>query len=535
LSSIHKKAADGVHLAAQNLPFLFVLDLLMLVNPIVLVCKRRELASAAAFSKTSREESVKEDILIVTDEVEYLLAIFKSHLVPISAAIVRTLLPKVLGIVLLRKDENAFFTAKGPVLAMDDYKELIKWKTLLKRHTSSMRIKRANCYLIIAYANFQHNSVAKKANIMYIKLHRMSTMVKEPTVKNSLDRAGLRLTVGSLVEGTVASRERSSLFIDLGPEGTGIIFGREFYVAKDVIKNLNIGDVVHAKVVDPENEEGYVELSLKDAAKDMGWQKLKDLKLSEEIIAVKISGVNKGGLLSEINGIPAFLPVSQLSSENYPRVDGADKTKILKELQKFVGKTMEVKVLDVMPEENKLILSEKAKTEQAMKKILENYKIGDTVDGIITGIADFGAFIKFPATTPEGQVQIEGLIHISELDWQLVHNPNEVVKIGDTVKAQIINISNNQVFLSLKRLKENPWQEVEKTHKKGDIVKGKVTGFSAFGAFVEVMPKIRGLCHVSEFASQKEMEETLKVGETYEFEITQLEPAEHRMSLKLKK
>lgn len=368
-----------------------------------------------------------------------------------------------------------------------------------------------------------------------------TAVVKESAAKKITDGMGMRLTVGSLVGGTVVSRERSSLFIDLGPEGTGIIFGREFYVAKDVIKSLNIGDVVHAKVIDPENEDGYTELSLKDAAKDMGWQKLKDLKNNEEVITVKITGVNKGGLLSEVNGIPAFLPVSQLSSENYPRVDGADKTKILKELQKFVGKSLEVKVLDVIAEESKLILSEKAKTEQAMKKILENYKIGDTVEGVITGIADFGAFIKFPAIMPEGlpaqagQVQVEGLIHISELDWQMVQNPNEVVKIGDNVKAQIINISNNQIFLSLKRLKENPWQEVEKNHKKGDVIKGKVTGFSAFGAFVEVMPKIRGLCHISEFASQQDMEDSLKVGKSYEFEITQLEPADHRMSLKLKK
>lgn len=369
---------------------------------------------------------------------------------------------------------------------------------------------------------------------------RMAIMIKEDAAQKFYDGTGLRLTVGSLVEGTIVARDRSSLFIDLGPEGTGIIFGREFYVAKDVIRGLNIGDVVHAKVVDPENEEGYIELSLKDAAQDMGWQKLKDLKAHEEVVAVKITGVNKGGLLSEVNGISAFLPVSQLSSENYPRVDGADKTKILKELQKFVGRTLEVKVLDVMPEENKLILSEKAKTEQAMKKVLEHYKIGDTVSGIITGIADFGAFIKFPsfAKASDGEsasIQIEGLIHISELDWQLVQNPNEVVKIGDTVAAQIINISNNQVFLSLKRLKENPWQEIEKTHKKGNVAKGKVMSFSAFGAFVEVAPKIRGLCHVSEFASQQDMEAALKIGESYEFEIIELDPANHRMSLKLKK
>jgi small subunit ribosomal protein S1 len=205
-----------------------------------------------------------------------------------------------------------------------------------------------------------------------------------------------------------------------------------------------------------------------------------------------------------------------------------------------------------MAEENKLILSEKAKGEKMMREMLKDYKKGDIIEGTITGIADFGAFIRFGSKRGASEVQkaegvivegeetvgkpaneIEGLIHISELDWQLVQNPAEVVKVGETVKAEIIDINNNQVFLSLKRLKENPWQELEKNYKKGDIIKGKVVSFSPFGAFVEVMPKIRGLCHISEFAGQKEMEEALKVGQEYDFEILQLEPREHRMSLKL--
>jgi small subunit ribosomal protein S1 len=132
-----------------------------------------------------------------------------------------------------------------------------------------------------------------------------------------------------------------------------------------------------------------------------------------------------------------------------------------------------------------------------------------------------------------GAEQIEGLIHISELDWQLVENPTEVVKVGEVVKAQIIDINNNQVFLSLKSLKKNPWEEIEKQYKKGDVIKGKVTKFSAFGAFVEIMPKIRGLCHISEFESKEKMEEQLKIGETYSFEVIQIEPKDHRMSLKL--
>lgn len=345
--------------------------------------------------------------------------------------------------------------------------------------------------------------------------------------------------IGSIVEGKVVARDRSSLYIDLGNQGTGIIFGREFYEVKEVIKSLNIGDTVFAKIVELENEEGYRELSMIDATKDINWQKLRDLKEKEEIISVKITGVNKGGLLTSINNIPAFLPVSQLSAENYPRVADADKAKILKELQKFIGKTLEVKVLDLLAEENKLILSEKAKSEQLFKKILNNYKKEDIIEGKITGIADFGVFIKFPLTaegTPEEKdSSIEGLIHISELDWQLVQNPASVVTVGEVLKAKIIDIKNNQVFLSLKALKENPWEEVEKNHKKGDVIKGKVISFSPFGAFIEVLPKIRGLCHISEFASQKEMEDSLKAGETYEFEILLIEPKEHRMSLKLKK
>jgi len=340
------------------------------------------------------------------------------------------------------------------------------------------------------------------------------------------------LSVGSTIEGTIVARDRSSLFVDLGIYGTGIIYGREFYNAKDIIKNLKIGDKIVAKIIELENEKGYRELSLKDATKEITWQRLKNLKESGQVLTVKISGVNKGGLLTNIDNIQAFLPVSQLAPEHYPRVADADKQKILKELQKFIGKTLEVKVLDLLAQENKLILSERAKSEEKLKEILKNYKKGDIVDGKITGIADFGAFIRF-GESPKNEAGIEGLIHISELDWQLIENPSEVVKVGDKVKAQIININNNQVFLSLKTLKPNPWDEIEKQYKKGDIIKGRVISFSNFGAFVEVAPKIRGLCHISEFESKEKMEEQLKIGQSYDFQVLSIEPKEHRISLRL--
>lgn len=358
-------------------------------------------------------------------------------------------------------------------------------------------------------------------------------MIKEDIKDN---KNSSQISVGSTIEGTVVARDRSSLFIDLGINGAGIIYGREFYEAKDAIKGLQIGDKVFSKIVELENDEGYKELSLKDAAKEMSWQKLNALKESGQLLTVRITGVNKGGLLATLEGIAGFLPVSQLAPENYPRVADADKQKILRELQKFIGRTLEVKILDLLAKENKLIFSEKAKAEEKMKEVLKNYSKGDTIEGQITGIADFGAFIKFSdpeqKDEPENN-EIEGLIHISELDWQLVENPAEVVKVGDNVKAKIIDINNNQVFLSLKALKANPWEEIEKQFKKGDKIKGKVIQFSDFGAFVEINSKIRGLCHVSEFASREEMEQKMKIGETYNFEVLLIEPKEHRMSLKL--
>ena len=356
-------------------------------------------------------------------------------------------------------------------------------------------------------------------------------MIKD-IIKKTVDTTN-PLSVGSTIEGKVVAKDRSSLYIDLGINGTGIIYGCEFYNVKDIIKNLEIGDKVHAKIIELENDDGYRELSLKDATKEISWQRLREMRDSEQIINVRITGVNKGGLLTTLDGIQAFLPVSQLAPEHYPRVADADKQKILKELQKFIGKTLEVKILDLLAEENKLILSEKAKSEEKTKEVLKNYKKGDIIEGEITGIADFGAFIKFPLQIEDKNNQIEGLIHISELDWQLVENPAEVVKVGEVVKAQIININNNQVFLSLKALKKNPWEEIEEQYKKGDVIKGKVTKFSTFGAFVEIAPKIRGLCHISEFESKEEMEKQLEIDKTYDFQVLSIEPKEHRMSLKL--
>ncbi len=345
---------------------------------------------------------------------------------------------------------------------------------------------------------------------------------------------------GEIIEGKVINRGRSALFLDLGVFGTGIIYGKEFQEAKEKLKAVKIGDNIFAKITNLENEEGYVELSISQASNELTWETLNQKKEAGEILTIKILGANKGGLLAEVSGIPGFLPVSQLSPLNYPRVEGADTQKILRELQKFIGKELKVKIFDLDPKAKKLILSEKAKETKKIKEVLKKYKVGDVVEGEITGITDFGAFINFSKTTnrpphpPASQTSnLEGLIHISELDWQVIEDPSEIVKVDQKVKAKIIEISNDKVSLSLKALKKDPWKDIEKKYKKGDIIKGKITKFNPFGVFVEITSKIQGLCHISEFGTKSKMEEKLKINKNYNFQILQIDPKEHRMGLKL--
>ena len=212
-------------------------------------------------------------------------------------------------------------------------------------------------------------------------------------------------------------------------------------------------------------------------------------------------------------------------------MEGGEKTKILKELQKFVGQELKVKIIGLFPKKDQIILSEKAKDSDKVKEILNKYKPGDVVEGEITGITDFGAFIKFPIDANENE-QAEGLIHISELDWKIIEDPSEVVKAGDKVKAKIVDLSNGRASLSLKALKQDPWEGIEAKYKKGDVVQGTVTKLNPFGAFVQLDKEIQGLCHVSELGDGK-MEDVLKVGEKYDFQIISIEEKEHRMSLKL--
>ncbi len=367
--------------------------------------------------------------------------------------------------------------------------------------------------------------------------------------------------VGEVVQGVVIEKKGAELFIDLGTSyGTGIVFGREFRAAGEIIKKLNPEDPISGKVIEFDNEKGYVELSLKEAGADQTWADLKKKAETGEVFELPVLDANRGGLLLDVKGIKGFLPASQLSQANYPRVEGGDKEKIFQELQKLVGKSLRVKILDMNMAEEKLIFTEKGQTSEDVGRVLAKYKVGDVVEGEITGVVDFGAFLKFDDTG------LEGLIHISEIDWALIENPREVLKTGDHHRARIIDIQGDKVSLSLKQLKEDPWAKIAEKYQKGDVIKGTVTKFNPFGAFValnsEIHPVrnglphsselnektgdsdqepekasthishgIQGLLHISEFGTETKMREELERGKEYEFKILLVDPKEHRMSL----
>jgi small subunit ribosomal protein S1 len=344
------------------------------------------------------------------------------------------------------------------------------------------------------------------------------------SIGKMLDKAEVPPQVDALVEGPVISIQKSSVYIDLTPFGTGIIYGREFINAKDIIKKINIGDVVKAKVVDTDNEDGYIELSLKEAKQALIWSEAEKAIKSKVTLELTIKEANKGGLILEWQGIQGFLPASQLKSEHYPRVEDSDKDKILKALKLLIGKRINVVMISALPKEGKLIFSEKDNNPEERREIVGKYAVGDELECVVAGIVDFGVFLKLE----EG---LEGLVHISEIDWGLVEDPRTMFKVSDKVKAKIIEIKDGKISLSIKALKENPWNEFENNLKKGDIVSGVVIKFNKHGALVSIKQGVAGLVHNSGFGSEEKLKKTLELGKTYNFQVTLFEAKDQRMTL----
>lgn len=332
------------------------------------------------------------------------------------------------------------------------------------------------------------------------------------------------LKVGDIVEGTVNSVAKREVWIDLGAQGVGVVTGKEIGPSRD----LEVGKKVTVSIVDPELEEGHALLSMRRVAKDRGWDEVQRVFDAEEIIEISPYDANRGGLLVEFEGIRGFLPVSQLAAGHYPRVSGADKDEILQKLNALTNKSIRVRILDANRKDNKLIFSEKEAVKDDMQAKFSKLAVGDEVEGMITGVIDYGAFVNVDG--------IEGLIHISELSWERVEDPNDYVKTGEKIKARIIAIDKDRLSLSLKQMQEDPWLAEVSKFSVGDSVEGKVTRITPFGAFVQLSPSVEALVHVSEMSNDDsaDPEKLFKLNENKEFKVIDIDKESRKIALSLK-
>jgi len=367
-------------------------------------------------------------------------------------------------------------------------------------------------------------AVVEEVNNDTTEAEKESKAKKDSVMSKILNETKNPPAAGDLVEGPVIAIEKSAVYVNIPPFGTGIIYGKEYNNARDIIKKINIGDNIAGKVVSIDNKDGYIEISLKEARQALIWSEAEVAIAEKTIYELPVQDANKGGLIIAWQGISGFLPASQLKTEHYPRVTDGDKDKILEELKKLIGEKISVSIIGAIPKEGKLIFSEKSPESKNKEKIIGKYTVGDEVMGEVTGVVDFGVFMKLE----EG---LEGLVHISEIDWTLVENPKTLFKIGDKIKVKIIEIKDDKISLSIKALKTNPWKEGEKKYKKDDIVRGVVIKFNKHGALASIEEGIAGLVHISEFGNEVKLREKLSLGKSYTFKITLFDSKEQKMAL----
>jgi small subunit ribosomal protein S1 len=336
------------------------------------------------------------------------------------------------------------------------------------------------------------------------------------------------IKAGELFEVKILQVLKNRLLVDVGGFALGYIPEQEFSPDVDTLK---VGDKVLAYVLTVENDDGYVILSLRRADKERISKILATKFETGDILQVKTTSANKGGLLCQFGDFEGFLPVSQLASSHYPKVSSGDREEIFSRLKELVGQTFQVKVLSFEPASGKLIFSEKAAGDVVQQEKIKKLKVGQKFTAEITGIVNFGLFVKLQI--PDSS-DIEGLVHISEASWDHIVDLSEQFKIGQKVEVSVISIENNRVSLSIKRLLPDPWLKAAADYKVGQIVEGKVTKITPYGAFIQV-GQLDALVHISELGEKiSNPKDVIEEGKSYQFKIISVEPEVHKLSLSLK-
>jgi len=368
-----------------------------------------------------------------------------------------------------------------------------------------------------------------KTAFFIIKFRKQSHKYMENDFGKLLEKDDTRIPqLGDIVKGVVITASKSEVKLDIDGILMGIVRGPELYSEVPEFADLEPGDEIEAAVIAEENENGELELSFRTVGQEKAWNNLRQDFKDKSTIKVKIIDANKGGLLARYCQINGFLPVSQLAPDNYPRISGGDKSKILEKLKSFVGMEFETNVMTLNEEENKIIFSEKDVWNRRQKPTLDKYKVGMNVEGKITAITNFGVFVNFD----DG---MEGLIHISELAWQRIDSPNELYKVNDKIKAEIVSIDGSKIFLSAKKLLQDPWLEASAKYKIGQVVNGTILKVNPFGLFVKLDEEIHGLAHISQLGltAKDKITDLYQTGEVRDFEVVNISPSEHRLGLKL--
>lgn len=330
------------------------------------------------------------------------------------------------------------------------------------------------------------------------------------------------LTRGQKVKGKVVEITKKNVTIDIGGKSEGLVAEKAFNEAKDYVKTLKVGDEVTASVIIPETPDGFTILSLRDAQQEAAWEKILKAKAKGEELVVIGKFLNPSGLIVEVEGLVGFVPNSQFGKE------------VSKNPKALVGGHFKTKVIEAERYENKIVLSEKEVSEaediKLVKKVLKKVKEGEIYEGKVAKIYGFGCFVKIEIPfTKKKKVPIEGLVHVSELSWEKVEDPKDVVSEGDKVKVKVLEIKDGKMSLSIKQAQKDPWENADKIYKKDSKAKGKITKVSNYGVFVQLEPGVEGLIHMTKIPPGTRLKENDEVG-VY---IEEIDVEDRRLSLGL--
>jgi len=355
----------------------------------------------------------------------------------------------------------------------------------------------------------------------------MESLLNEQELNVDLPQAG------EIRTGVIASISSSQILVSIGAKSEGVVSGRELdQLSAEEREALQVGQEVHVYVVNPEDANGNVVLSWKRAQEQISWENVEKLLASDNVIESKIIGFNKGGLIAGVEGLRGFVPSSQISAMRRSQSTGETPEQ---RWQKMIGQPITVRVIEVDRERRRLILSERAastESRQSIKeRVIEELEEGKTYTGRVTSLANFGAFININGA--------DGLVHLSELSWDHIEHPREVLEVGQEVKVKVINVDRDKkrIGLSVRALQSDPWKSRVEKYSVGQLVEGVITRLTKFGAFARLEGDIEGLIHISEIAEHRieHPKEVLKEGEVKSLRVIRIDPEQHRIGLSLRK